>query len=375
MKVVVLKPMAWNRTGYIRPEGIEKSGKDFVAMHGFGGEEWNGDETRIWNGMRVFYTNATDLLRKYGKYGELGIIMTAYDRGTAYALGVATSVQPNSKKEIAQIAEALKVGDEARRIWQLPSVKKRNPNWKAFERKWNREWRFNVPWRCPSSEYFWFEHPIRLDPSKLFPPTAEGGKSPAIIKMYGTFQAIRPDQALAIVRNALPLGSPIVKWLSQGKFDSSAVSQKTKRSPKPSSSTGRSPASAAEAYTRYIKDNECRIPPKHTELQNRFRKFIKSQGAKSITEYIQCVDIQFRMKELGLVLGETKPCTEKDVRFAIRTAMGQLLDYRQRHPRAPVKLLVIVEATPSPEDIELALSNGFGLAYPKGSGFAIAFPT
>ena len=53
-KMVVLKPMAWNSSGYMRPEGIEKSGKDYVALHGFGHEEWNGNPDRIWKGQRVF---------------------------------------------------------------------------------------------------------------------------------------------------------------------------------------------------------------------------------------------------------------------------------------------------------------------------------
>ena len=119
-KLVVLKPMAWNSSGYMRPEGIEKPGKDYVARNGFGHEEWNGNPDRIWNGERVFCTNTTKKLTEYGNRRELGIIMTAYREGVPYVLGVATSVQTNTKEEMGEIARAFNV--DANEIWRLPSV-------------------------------------------------------------------------------------------------------------------------------------------------------------------------------------------------------------------------------------------------------------
>ena len=84
--MVVLKPMAWNSSGYMRPEGIEKSGDDYVAINGFGHEEWNGNPDRLWKGQRVFHTETTKKLTECGSRGELGIIMTAYHDGIPHAL-------------------------------------------------------------------------------------------------------------------------------------------------------------------------------------------------------------------------------------------------------------------------------------------------
>jgi hypothetical protein len=150
--MVVLKPMAWNSSGYMRPEGIEKSGDDYVAINGFGHEEWNGNPDRLWKGQRVFHTETTKKLTECGSRGELGIIMTAYHDGIPHALGVATSVRANTKKDMDEIADALNVAAEVIAIWNLPSVKKRHPDWRKFERFWVNNSGASA-WRCPPSQF------------------------------------------------------------------------------------------------------------------------------------------------------------------------------------------------------------------------------
>jgi hypothetical protein len=175
--------------------------------------------------------------------------------------------------------------------------------------------------------------------------------------MYSTFQAIRPDQALAVVRNSLPAGSPITAWLSTGHFDEKAIATKTrafgKPSPSPSGSTGGSAPSAADPYVRYIQAFEVQVSPRHHDLQTRFEKHIESAGAKSIASDDHGVDIQFKLIGRGHVLAEVKPCEKADSRFAVRTAMGQLLDYRHRRSGQAAALLVVLEIRPSDEDIDL----------------------
>ncbi len=53
--------------------------------------------------------------------------------------------------------------------------------------------------------------------------------------------------------------------------------------------------------------------------------------------------------------------------------MGQLLDYRQR-ANGDVSLLIVVEVKPSDEDLALATSNGFGIAFPSKDAFKIIWP-
>lgn len=257
-KIVVLKPMAWNRSGYMRPEGIETP-RGYVGLHGFGHEEWNGNPARMWKGQRIFHSETTDNLTEYGKRRELGLVMTAYDAGRPYALGVATSVRANTSDEMVDIARDLDVTSEAEQVWRLPSVRKRHPDWAEFKAFWVDACQW-IAWRCPPSEFMWFEKPILLDPSELFPPTKPGEKSPDIVKMHGRFMAIRPDQALAIVRNTLDTESPIVSWLSTGGFDDKAVSKKTraygKPSPSPSGRRGGSAPPASAPFVRYMQTYE-----------------------------------------------------------------------------------------------------------------------
>jgi hypothetical protein len=239
-KLIVLKPLAWNSSGYIRPESIETRAAGFVGLHGFGAEEWNGNPRRIWKGQRVFYTVPSRKLTEYGTHGELGIIMTAYNSGAAYALGIATSVRTNTQDDMRKIALALKVGEDAEAVWNLPSVKRRHPNWVEFKKFWAEESQ-SITWRCPPDEYSWFTRPVRLIPSDLFPPSNSKGKPPDIIKMHSSFQAIRPDQAIAVVRNSLDSDSPIMTWLTTGHFDETAITEKTKKFGTPSpSASGRS---------------------------------------------------------------------------------------------------------------------------------------
>ncbi len=53
--------------------------------------------------------------------------------------------------------------------------------------------------------------------------------------------------------------------------------------------------------------------------------------------------------------------------------MGQLLDYRQRS-KGTHRMLIIVSVQPTAENVELATSNGFGIAYPQSDSFEIIWP-
>jgi len=373
-KVVVLKPMAWNRLGYLRPDGAQR--KDgYVAKSGLGHEEWNGDPNRMWKGYRVFHTESTDRMKDWAD-GSLAIIMTTYKDGGAHALGVAAGVLLNTDEDKAAIVRALRLKEEDSYLWGLPSIKSKHKSLADLRVWWNKEVYHNN-WRCLPSHYTWFDTPVPLDPAKLFPPSVQGGKPPDIIKMHGRFMAIRQDQALAVVRNSVDEDSPILEWLSTDDFDESAVSEKTRafRRPTkaPSGFGGRSAAPTEIAYVRYIREHEVSVSPRHSALQKRFRAAIEAKGALAIAENVAAIDISFNLPGRGPVLGEVKPCDAGETRYAVRTAMGQLLDYRQRHQGDP-ELLVVVEVKPPESDIALAIENGFAIAYPRAGGFMLRWP-
>jgi hypothetical protein len=134
-----------------------------------------------------------------------------------------------------------------------------------------------------------------------------------------------------------------------------------------------SPGAATDPYVRYVSAYEAAISPRHDKLQQRFQKHLQTKGASELAPNQSRVDLRFRDAERGLVLTEIKPCDKATVRFAIRTAMGQLLDYRQKANRT-CGLLVVVEVEPGRDEQTLATSNGFGIAFPKGREFEIVWP-
>ncbi|MBS7792454.1 hypothetical protein KTR66_20850 [Roseococcus sp. SDR] len=376
-KVIVVKPMVWNTMGYLRPDGVIRKNAGYVTKAGFGHEEWNGDPNRTWDGSRVFHTETTEKLTSWGDGRRLGIIMTAYNNGTPYALGIATSVLANTEEEKQAIFKALRLKDEADKLWALPSVRKTHRSLAAVRARWREEGHHNN-WRCPPAEFAWFREPVPLDTEALFPPEQVGGKPPVFIKMHSRFMPIRPDQALSIVEQSLDMDSPILRWLRTGPFDLDVIAKKTKSYGKPKSPAGRgggnTAAPADQPYVRYVTEHELKVTPRHGELQARLKAYITTLNISNLRENFSGVDIDFTLQGRGHVLAEVKPCDPPDVRYAVRTAMGQLLDYQQKWSASQPHLLVVVGSKPGPKEMALALENGFGIAHPRAGGFTIKWP-
>lgn len=135
-----------------------------------------------------------------------------------------------------------------------------------------------------------------------------------------------------------------------------------------------SPSSPVTPYTRYINAYEVEITPRHTNLQKKFEAFVATEGATEIRPNVASVDLRYRDASRGLVFAEVKPCEPSDARYAIRTAIGQLLDYQQREMEK-TSLLIVLEAQPTKLDERLATCNGFGVAYPSAGRFAVSWPS
>lgn len=128
-----------------------------------------------------------------------------------------------------------------------------------------------------------------------------------------------------------------------------------------------------QAYRKYVEGYEAIIHPRHNVLQQQAMRWFKSHGATDVVADVGGVDFQYRDSG-GVVLVEVKPTEPGTTRFAIRTALGQLFDYRQRKNHNG-RLLVVVEAPiDRVEDRELALTNGVGIAWPLAGKFEIFWP-
>lgn len=135
----------------------------------------------------------------------------------------------------------------------------------------------------------------------------------------------------------------------------------------------KSPSTAADPYVRYVQAYEIVVTPRHAELQVRFENYLKEKDCRELQANVDSVDLRFRNSERGLVLAEIKPCSRKDVRYAIRTAIGQLFDYRQRTTEK-TSMLIVLEVKPNVFDQMLATSNGFGIAFPSKREFKLIWP-
>lgn len=134
-----------------------------------------------------------------------------------------------------------------------------------------------------------------------------------------------------------------------------------------------SPSAATDPYVRYVQAYEIEVAPRHGNLQGRFERYLRKVGADELKPNVASVDLRYRDSQKGFVLAEIKPCVRTNVRYAIRTAMGQLLDYRQRTPKE-ASMLIVLEVKPNRIDQMLAISNGFGIAFPLNHEFRVIWP-
>ncbi len=127
-------------------------------------------------------------------------------------------------------------------------------------------------------------------------------------------------------------------------------------------------------YPRYLQENEIVVSPLHAKLQGEFTSHLAKQRVTEIGPNIGGVDLRYRDPKRGIVLVEVKPTEPATVRFAIRTAMGQLLDYQQR-VLDPTARLIVIDDEPTETDKRLALSNGFGISWRDGPSFKCEWPS
>lgn len=347
----------WSTNGYVQPSGYPSS-SGYSRDYGYGHEEWNNKSNRMWRGYKLFHTEATDKLLEYSANGELGILMTSSFEGNQYAIGIATSVYHNDGDERELIADELNVYDDWKQIWTLDIVKRKFKNdHKKFLRHWkkNYEW---IRWKCPPGQYFSFKKPLLLNPKKI------SGKS-RIISMHGRFQAVYPEQVISIVKDELTKNHPIISWLSEPDFDESLISndlnkfrKNQKKWPKRKPKAGTNSPSMRKF--RYWVEGERAVEPHHAELQSKFARFLTSNKI-SYEENKNYVDVQYKLDGQKF-FAEIKPTANVETKYAIRAAIGQLLEY-QYYTKLNAMLEIVLGNKPKVREIEFVKSIGFFLSY------------
>ena len=148
--------------------------------------------------------------------------------------------------------------------------------------------------------------------------------------------------------------------------------------PKPkrrSQSGKRAGPASSNAYVRYIKEHEIAVSPFHDKLQKQFQAFLRKRFPGVTFPEGFRDDLRYAVPGQLPVMVEVKPTETATIRYAIRTAIGQLMDYRQQQQWTGSLLVVVSGEVGNADDRALALGNGFGLAWPNDSGgFDIIWP-
>lgn len=137
----------------------------------------------------------------------------------------------------------------------------------------------------------------------------------------------------------------------------------------------RAGAAASKAYQRYLSKYEVKVHPRHSKLEKRFKAYLKASHASISFPDCYRDDLRYKVPGEPAVMVEVKPSDPASVRFAIRTAIGQLLDYRQQQQWIDNQLVLVEAEVANVEDLLLAHDNGFGIAWPDGiNSFTIRWP-
>lgn len=136
----------------------------------------------------------------------------------------------------------------------------------------------------------------------------------------------------------------------------------------------RAGAATDNAYERYTKAYEITVHPRHDKLQKKFAAHVTANHPGAIFPICGLDDLRYIVGGKPAVMVEVKPTDPGCLRYAIRAAIGQLLDYRQREGWTGPQLIVVEDKVHRADDLGLAFDNGFGLAWPEGKGFEIVWP-
>ncbi|PKQ60151.1 hypothetical protein BZG02_20565 [Labilibaculum filiforme] len=354
-KTCVLKPIMWNTDNYKGPSGFQSAG-GFSKDNGYGHEEWNNDDNWVWRNFKVFHTESKPKLLEYSNDGNLGIVMIASFEKKQYAVGIATNVYHNDIDERKLIASELNNYENHHQVWQQGTVKRAFDNDKeSFLEHWKKNYTW-VQWKCPTENYCWFEKPVLLNPQDF------SGKD-KLISMHGSYQRVLPQLVLETLSDNFADKPQIIDWLTTGEFDTdwvdsdTKVKSNTKLRKRYSSSGANAPASRAFSY--WI-NGQRNIEPLHAKLQALFVDYLSKRGVDYI-ENQDYIDVQYTQGDISYYC-EIKPTKNMDTKYAIRIAVGQLLEYRYFNNKN-AKLEIVISSKPRDKELEFVKSLDMKLTY------------
>jgi hypothetical protein len=111
---------------------------------------------------------------------------------------------------------------------------------------------------------------------------------------------------------------------------------------------------------QYWVEGKRSVEPLHDRLQARFVEYLKTQRI-IYRENDDYIDVQYSAGGRK-VFCEIKPTEKVATRYAIRAAIGQLLEYQFKH-KSDALLEMVLGSKPRPNEIAFVRSLGFSLKY------------
>ncbi|MCD4684226.1 MAG: hypothetical protein K8R86_13155 [Bacteroidales bacterium] len=228
-------------------------------------------------------------------------------------------------------------------------------------RKDTKHWRKNykwILWRCPSDHYSWFKYPIPLTPENIT------GKS-KLTTMHGRFQGITPQVAIEIIKNNLSPEHKSFLWLTNGEFDEEIFSNlpSTKKSSgqklrkKYNIKSGNAPTN--DSFEYWVTGKRT-VNPHHAILQAKFIQYLDKKKIMAV-ENQDYIDVQYTV-DGNLHFTEIKPTETVESKYAIRAAIGQLMEYRYTSGQEAL-LEIVIGSKPKKQEVDFVKSIGIIITF------------
>jgi len=189
--------------------------------------------------------------------------------------------------------------------------------------------------------------------------------------MHSSYQAISPEIALEILIKHLPKNHKCINWLVEGEFDENllkkipanrnASSQKLRKKYKSKYAN-----STSNLPFEYWVEGKRAVNPYHSILQAKFVSYLRKNKIIPLEDK-DFIDVQYEENGV-LYFSELKPTNNIKTKYAIRSAIGQILEYSYKSNKK-AKLEIVVGSKPKKEEIEFVKSLGISISYWNGKSF------
>jgi hypothetical protein len=332
-----LQRICWNTDSWTKPSGATVDSGN-AGQAGFGNEEWNFCRSDAFNGNIYgwLYWQGKNFEKKHFQI----LFWTISPRKEWLLVGAYRDATIATQDEIRDLGRFFKKeGISARRSQEVLDIVKR------IGKKEKRP------------------HPARAEHLRFKCPVTELEVFDPYINYWALPRKFQRDNAR--FKNPAIIDAPLETILN-------TVAGRRRHDPDYGG-----PGLLEEVYQRATPASIKIIRPLHKELSNEFVRWLRKTGRKVLGQEKERVDVELRDGQYSC-RAELKVCYGLTSRFAVREALGQLLEYNYYGQRSTAdRWIIVLDMPPTPTDVTFvqALSKKRGLplslCWPSGNAFVI----